>query len=298
MMESSHTPVLLEETMAHLDVSRKGTYIDCTLGLGGHATEILSRNPGARLIGLDIDEAALMEARKKLLPFAERVMLFHSDFRLLPELDVDFSDVRGVLLDLGISSFQLDDPERGFSFSHDGPLDMRMDLRNKTTAAKILENYSEHRLAEIFRAYGELRQAKILAREIVSRRKQKKWERTTELRLLTERVCRWRPQKGRIHPAAKVFQALRIEVNQELKDLSSLMESLLRRMEKGARIVVISFHSLEDRIIKHAFNALASPGEEPPLLRVLTKKPVTPGEEEVTRNSRARSAKLRAAQRI
>jgi 16S rRNA (cytosine1402-N4)-methyltransferase len=140
--------------MEYLNIERKGVYVDCTIGLGGHAQEILKRNPKAEIIGFDIDEMSLLEARDRLQPFAERVQLFHSDLRYLPELDTDFSQVKGILLDLGFSSFQLDTPERGFSFNLEGPLDMRMDLRNKTTASKILHKYSEHQLAEIFWQYG------------------------------------------------------------------------------------------------------------------------------------------------
>lgn len=297
MIGSSHIPVLMEEVMAYLDVTRNGVYVDCTIGLGGHAQEILKRNPGAEVVGFDIDENALLETRNRLQPSAERVKLYHSDFRYLLELDTDFSLVKGILLDLGFSSFQLDTPERGFSFNQEGPLDMRMDLRNKVTAAKILHKYSEHRLAEIFRQYGEIRQARLLAREIVSRRKIKKIEKTTELRRIVEEVCRWRPQKGKIHPAAKVFQAIRIEVNQELENLEDFLDKIIKKLSRGARIVAISFHSLEDRIIKQTFVRLARPDNNP-LLKILTKKPVTPTEKEIAENSRARPAKLRAGERL
>ena len=226
MIRSSHIPVLLEEVMNYLDIGRKGVYVDCTIGLGGHALEILKRNPDSRIIGFDIDERALLKAKDRLQPYAERVELYHSDFRFLPDLDTDFSQIQGILLDLGMSSYQLDSPERGFSFNQEGPLDMRMDLRNKVTASKIIHKYSEHKLAELFRRYGEFRQARRLAREIVSRRKIKKIEKTTELCRLVEEVCRWRPQRGKIHPAAKVFQSLRIEVNQELKGLSEFLPNI------------------------------------------------------------------------
>jgi 16S rRNA (cytosine1402-N4)-methyltransferase len=297
MNDRGHIPVLLKEVLEFLDTSRGGVYVDCTLGLAGHGRAILESNPRASLIGLDVDETSLLEAGQNLAPFAKRVRLFHSDFRNLPDLDVDFSAVRGVLLDLGISSFQLDSPGRGFSFSQDGPLDMRMDFRNKTTALKIIERSSEARLAEIFRDFGELRQARQLARAIVSRRKVRRIETTTELCRMIEEVCRWRPQKGRIHPAAKAFQALRIEVNQELAGLSDFLKTVAERVTAGARIVAIAFHSLEDRIVKHTFQDLA--GEEGrSILRILTKKPVMASDEEVARNSRSRSAKLRAAERI
>jgi 16S rRNA (cytosine1402-N4)-methyltransferase len=297
MKEKAHCPVLLEEALALLAAEREGTYVDCTLGLAGHAAAILERNPRSSLVGLDRDGASLLEAREILKPYAERIRLYHSDFKLLPGIGLDFADVRGVLVDLGVSSFQLDSPERGFSFNREGPLDMRMDRRSKVTADRILHGYSEHKLADLFETYGELPRPRILAREIATQRKLGLVKTTTELRDIVERVTRWRPQKGKIHPAAKVFQALRIEVNDELNGLGEFLEATARLAVPGTRFVVISFHSLEDRIVKHTFQGLASGGEGPSLLRILTKKPVAAGEEEVAANSRSRSAKLRAAER-
>lgn len=297
MTDKGHRPVLLEEALAFLDAGREGLYIDATLGLAGHALAILERNPRARLVGLDRDELSLREAGRRLEPYASRVKLFQTDFKALDSLAVDFGEVRGVLLDLGISSFQLDSPDRGFSFSREGPLDMRMDLRSRTTAAKVLHSYPEARLAELFAAYGELGQTRRLAREIVHLRKLGRLETTADLRELVERIYNWRPQKGKIHPAAKAFQALRIEVNEELEGLGEFLERTVRSSRPGTRFVVISFHSLEDRIVKHSFAGLAARGDAPPLLTILTKKPVTPGEDEVAANPRARSAKLRAAER-
>jgi len=296
MIANEHIPVLLEEALQYLDVQREGIYVDCTLGLGGHALEILKRNPKAQLIGFDIDELSLRQARRRLSPYADRLTLYYSDFRY--HLDIDFSRIRGILIDLGISSFQLDAPERGFTFNQDGPLDMRMDQRNKTTALKIIEKYSEPKLANIFQEYGELKQTRRLAREIVSRRKTKKIETTGQLRQIVEYIYQWRPQKGKIHPAAKVFQSLRIEVNQELRDLDSFLERTVKKIPDRTRLVVISFHSLEDRIIKHTFLRLASPEQGQGILKILTKKPIGPSEEEVSRNSRSHSAKLRAAEKI
>lgn len=293
-----HIPVLLEEVMSCLDIMREGAYVDCTVGLGGHAVEVVKRNPNALLIGFDIDEKSLLKAKEQLKPYADRVKLYHSDFRYLPELKIDFSQIRGILLDLGVSSFQLDSPERGFSFNKEGPLDMRMDLRNKTTAYKIINKYSEHRLAHIFHEYGELKQARRLAREIVSRRKATRIETTIQLRRIAEEVCRWRPQRGKIHPAAKLFQAVRIEVNQELNSLSGFLERIFQKIPEKARIAAISFHSLEDRIIKHTFTGLAAAENSHPAFKILTKKPVVPSEEEITLNSRARSAKLRAGEKV
>lgn len=298
MSAYGHVPVLLAEVLEYLDTKRAGVYIDCTLGLGGHAVEIVKKNPKAALIGLDIDEESILRAKKNLRPYAKRVTLYHADFRYLPDLDIDFSEIRGVLLDLGVSSFQLDSPERGFSFNQDGPLDMRFDRRNKTTAYKVISKYSEPKLAQIFHEYGELRQARRLAREIVSRRKLQDIETTAQLCRIAEHICGWMPQKGKTHPAAKVFQAIRIEVNQELKSLSGFLERISQKIPKKARIVAISFHSLEDRIIKHTFVHLGQPENSPPFLKILTKKPVVPSNGEVASNFRARSAKLRAAVRI
>ncbi len=298
MTENGHLPVLPTEVIAFLDAERDGTYIDCTLGLAGHAVALLERNPRARLIGLDRDGESLEIARERLEPYAKRVTLYQADFKDLPGLDIPFDRVRGVLADLGISSFQLDSPERGFSYMHEGPLDMRMDRRLKTTAAKILHTYPEQKLAEILAKYGELAQTRRLAREIAHLRKLGRLETTGDLRLLIERVYQWRPQKGRIHPAAKAFQALRIEINQELEGLGAFIDGTVRLAAKGTRFVIISFHSLEDRIVKQAFHALACPEDGAPLLAILTKKPVMASDAEVAANSRARSAKLRAAERV
>ncbi|MEN6561815.1 MAG: 16S rRNA (cytosine(1402)-N(4))-methyltransferase RsmH [Acidobacteriota bacterium] len=298
MTENGHLPVLPAEVIEFLDPGRAGVYVDCTLGLAGHALAILERNPRARLIGLDRDGQSLESARERLRPFARRVTLYQADFKDLAELDIPFDKVRGVLADLGISSFQLDSPERGFSYMHEGPLDMRMDQRMKTTAHKILHTYPEQKLADLFTRYGELDQTRRLAREIVHLRKLGRLETTGDLRILIERIYRWRPQKGRIHPAAKAFQALRIEVNGELEGLGEFIEGTVRRAAKGTRFVLISFHSLEDRIVKRAFLALAAPEEGAPLVKVLTRKPVMASEAEVAANPRSRSAKLRAAERI
>jgi 16S rRNA (cytosine1402-N4)-methyltransferase len=298
MTENGHLPVLPTEVIEFLDAGREGVYVDCTLGLAGHALALLGKNPRARLIGLDRDGRSLEIARKRLGPYADRVTLFQADFKDLADLDLPYKDVRGVLADLGISSFQLDSPERGFSFMHEGPLDMRMDQRTKTTAAKVLHNYPEQKLAEMFAKYGELAQTRRLAREIVHLRKLGRLETTGDLRVLIERIYQWRPQRGRIHPAAKAFQALRIEVNHELDGLEDFIDRTVRVTEKGMRFIIISFHSLEDRIVKRAFHGLACPDDGTPLLRILTRKPVMASEAEVAVNSRARSAKLRAAERV
>ncbi len=298
MIGTGHVPVLLEEALKQLDIGRAGTYIDGTLGMGGHSLEILRRNPKAFVIGFDRDEASLRKAGERLAGFGDRVRLYHGDFKEIPGLGLDLGKVRGVLLDLGMSSFQLDSPERGFSFNADGPLDMRMDLRTKATAASVLEKYSEAKLDEVFRTYGELPHTRRLAREIVSRRKLHPFETTGQLRRLVEEIYRWRPQKGKVHPAAKAFQALRIEINGELEGLGAFLESMVSGTRPGTRFVVIAFHSLEDRIVKRTFAALASPAEGAPRLRILTKKPLTASESEVAANSRSRSAKLRSAEKV
>jgi len=298
MTETGHLSVLPKQVLEFIDPGRDGLYVDCTLGLAGHALAILEANPRARLIGLDRDALSLEAARDRLRPYAKRVTLYHADFKELPSLDIPFGKVRGVLCDLGISSFQLDAAERGFSFAREGPLDMRMDLRSKTTAAKVLHTYPEQKLADVFARYGELSQTRRLAREIAHLRKLGRLETTSDLRILVERIYQWRPQKGRIHPAAKAFQALRIEVNGELEGLDGFIEDAVRLSKPGTRFVLISFHSLEDRIVKRAFHRLAAPADGAPRLRVLTKKPVMAAEEEVAANSRARSAKLRAAEAV
>ncbi len=298
MSAQGHVPVLLKEALDVLDVGRPGTYIDGTIGLAGHATAILQANPKAKLIGFDVDETTIEAAKARLAPYGNRVSLFHADYRYIPDLNLDLSDARGVLLDLGLSSFQLDDASRGFSYNLDGPLDMRFDFRNHMTAARVLEKYSEPKLAAVFRDHGELRQAKPLARRIVAVRKLHKIERTVELRRIVEEVCRWRPQKGKLHPAAKVFQALRIEVNQELEGLGPFLDRLIGLLPAGCRLAVITFHSLEDRVVKRTFIRLSHPEMGPAVLRLLTKKPVVPGDEEVDRNSRSHSAKLRAAEKL
>lgn len=295
-IQATHIPVLLEETLSFLRIDRPGIYIDGTIGLGGHSLEILKRNPQAKVIGLDLDESSLLAAKERLKNFAGRIKLIQADFRTLPELKIDFSQVCGLLLDLGLSSFQLENPARGFSFNLEGPLDMRFDHRTKMTAAKILEKYSENQLATIFAKYGELKQARLLAREIVNRRKNQPLQTTTQLRRLVEEICRWRPQPGKTHPAAKVFQALRIEVNNELKDLDKFLEKMAYLLPSGARMVIISFHSLEDRIVKHTLAKLAQANHNGPKIRLLTRKPVTPSEQEIKQNPRAHSAKLRAAE--
>jgi len=293
-----HIPVMVKEVIDFIRPNRKGTIIDFTVGVGGHAEAILKSSPLPILIGFDKDAESLEIAKERLRSFGERVQLYNMDFRDSLELNINFSEVIGVLFDFGLSSFQLDNAERGFSFNLEGPLDMRMDRRQSLTAYQVVNRYPEKELIKIFREYGEIKGARKLAKEIIRYRDKKDIESSGELREIVERVIPWKPRKGKTHPAAKVFQAIRIEVNRELENLSSFLEKLIDRLSPGARIVAISFHSLEDRIVKRVFQKLSKNTEKIPILKVLTKKPVTPTKEEIEQNFRARSARLRASERI
>jgi 16S rRNA (cytosine1402-N4)-methyltransferase len=294
-MDASHEPVLLAETIAILEPSRGGLFVDCTVGLGGHARALL--NDGAsRLIGLDRDTTALGIAREALAPWADRVELVHSDYRDLPAVlearSIDGID--GALADLGVSSMQFDTEGRGFSFRRDEPLDMRMDQTQGPTAADLIADVGEEDLANVIYQYGEERLSRRIARRIVEARRTAAIATTGQLADIVRRAM---PRKGyqRIDPATRTFQALRIWVNRELEGLDGFLVDASRVLRAGARLAVITFHSLEDRIVKHVFRALAA-GEG--ALRVLTRKPVVAGEDELVRNPRARSAKLRAIERL
>ncbi len=264
-----------------------GSYVDGTVGLGGHAEEILRRSaPDGRLTGFDRDAEALALAAERLSPFGERVRLVHADYREMPER---LGDERpdGVLLDMGISSFQLDAPERGFAFSTEGPLDMRMDRTSGDTAAEAVNALPETDLADVIYAFGEERASRRIARAIVAARLRKPIETTTELAAIVRRAS---PRSGRagLDPATRTFQALRIFVNRELDSLAEALARIAELLAPGGRLAVIAFHSLEDRQVKHTFRALVPRG-----FRLLTKKPIRPGEDERRSNPRARSAKLR-----
>jgi 16S rRNA (cytosine1402-N4)-methyltransferase len=291
----SHEPVLVEETIALLNPSRGGLFVDCTVGLGGHARAMLEGG-ATRLIGLDRDSAALAMAAESLEPWRTRVELVHADFRDLPAVlhARGISAIGGGLADLGVSSMQFDAEGRGFSFRRDEPLDMRMDQTQGPTAADLLAEIGEEDLANVIFQYGEERYSRRIARSVVEARRAGPIATTGQLAQIVRRAV---PRKGyqRIDPATRTFQALRIWVNRELDGLGDFLAAASRLLGAGARLAVITFHSLEDRIVKHAFRALAA-GEA--ALRVLTRKPVIPGEAEVTRNPRARSAKLRAIERL
>jgi len=305
-----HIPVLLEETTALLAPERGGLFVDCTLGLGGHSAALLEASPKARVIGIDRDPEALRLAESRLQPFAERMRLLPGEFshleQLLEAAQVDRVD--GILADLGVSSLQLETAERGFSFRLEGPLDMRMGP-GELTADEVVNKYREADLVRIFRDYGEERQARRIARAIVARRDEQAIQTTSDLRQVVHRVLGRPPRhkRRRIDPATRVFQAIRIEVNKELAGLESLLDQAVRLLRRDGRLVVISYHSLEDRIVKNKLRDLARgevdqitgrPRSETQVIEVLTKRPVRPGEVEIAANPRARSARLRAARRL
>ena len=306
-----HEPVLVAETIDLLAPERGGLFVDATLGAGGHSAAILAASPEARVLGIDRDGEILPAARVRLEPFGDRVEFVQRRYdeleSVLEERGVDRVD--GILADLGVSSFQLDEPERGFSFRFDAVLDMRMGRDRGVSARDVVNSYSEVDMEQIFRRYGEERQARRIARAIAREREEKPIETTAELRDLVHRTKRVRhgAREGRVDPATRVFQALRIEVNQELEGLERLLDQAVRLLDREGRLVVISYHSLEDRIVKHSLRDLAQgevdvvtgrPRAETRLIEVLTKKPVRPSEAEVELNPRARSAKLRAARRL
>jgi 16S rRNA (cytosine1402-N4)-methyltransferase len=275
--------------------SRGGLFVDCTLGLGGHSRALLEAG-AARVIGLDRDAAALEIAREALAAWGDRVELVHADYRDLDRIldERGIAAVNGTLADLGVSSMQLDAEGRGFSFRRDEPLDMRMDTSRGATAADLLRDVDETSLADIIFRHGEERHSRRVARAIVAARQDSPIETTGRLAAIVRRAV---PHRGyqRIDPATRTFQALRIWVNRELEGLDTFLAAAARRLLAGARLAVITFHSLEDRIVKHAFRALE---RAEATIRILTKRPLVPAEDEVTRNPRARSAKLRAIERV
>jgi 16S rRNA (cytosine1402-N4)-methyltransferase len=294
-VNATHAPVMVAETVELLEPSRGGLFVDCTVGLGGHAGAILSGG-ATRLIGLDRDMTALAMAAESLIGWRDRVELVHADYRELPSVLAarGIDGMAGALADLGVSSMQFDTEGRGFSFRRDEPLDMRMDQTQGATAADLIAGAEEEDLANVIFQYGEERFSRRIARGIVEARRAGRIGTTGQLAQIVRRAV---PRKGyhRIDPATRTFQALRIWVNRELEGLDAFLVDASRLLSSGARLAVITFHSLEDRIVKHVFRALAAGGDT---LRVLTRKPVVPGEAEVARNPRARSAKLRAIERL
>lgn len=306
-MEFKHTSVLLQETIENLDIKPEGIYVDGTLGGGGHASQIAARLTGAgRLIGIDQDADAIAAAGKRLEPYKERVTLIRDNYcnmrEALQQIGIDRVD--GIILDLGVSSFQLDNVERGFSYKYDTMLDMRMDTRQSLSAKEIVNDYSEADLYRIIRDYGEEQFAKNIAKHIAAARKDKPVETTGQLCDIIKAAI---PAKMRVvggHPAKRTFQAIRIECNRELEVLKDSLDQLIEMLYPGGRICIITFHSLEDRIVKSAFRKNENPCTCPPDFpvcvcgqvskgKVVTRKPILPSEEEMTANKRAKSAKLR-----
>lgn len=286
---------MVAEVLEQLSPARGGLFVDCTVGLGGHARALLDGG-ASRLIGIDRDPSALAQAREVLSAYGDRVDLVHSDYRRFNEIldRRNVATVDGVLADLGVSSMQLDAPGRGFSFRRDEPLDMRMDPTTGETAAEAIGRADERALADVIYEFGEERYARRIARAIVDARSRHAIETTGQLADIVRRAI---PRKGysRIDPATRTFQAIRIWVNRELDGLDRFLNDVARRLGPGGRMAVVTFHSLEDRIVKHTLRSLQA--DEAIGLTVRTKRPVVPSESEVERNPRARSAKLRAAER-
>jgi 16S rRNA (cytosine1402-N4)-methyltransferase len=293
-----HIPVLVQEIVEYLRCGPGRFFLDCTVGTGGHAEAILNASqPDGRLIGLDWDEKALQVARERLRVFGPRAVLFQEDFRRMESvLDVQgIHQMDGILFDLGVSSLQLSDSRRGFSFQDEGPLDMRMDRRNKRTAADWVNRLPEKELRDILYDYGEERWSRRIARAIVRERAKRPIQTTQHLSEIVLKAVPSFGRSGRIHPATRTFQALRIKVNDELEGLSEAIGSAARRLRTGGRLCVMAFHSLEDRVVKQTFREM---GKEHGIIRVVTRKPVRPGASEIRRNPRSRSAKLRVAEKV
>ena len=295
MSDPRHEPVMVSEVVSLLAPERGGLFVDCTTGLGGHSAALLESG-AERLIGLDRDERALRLAAERLSPFGNRVELVHSDYREIGSVlqARGVAGVAGILADLGVSSMQLDEEGRGFSFRRDEPLDMRMDRSQGPTAADLIAAADETDLANVIFQYGEERHSRRVARAIVHARQREPIQTTGALAEIVRRAV---PARGyqRIDPATRTFQAIRIWVNRELDGLDVFLSDAARWLLAGARFAVITFHSLEDRVVKHTFRALAAAGDA---WRVLTRKPLIPGEPELALNPRARSAKLRAIERL
>ncbi len=311
MEQFTHCPVLLEECIQGLKIRPDGVYVDGTLGRAGHSREIARRLTTGRLICTDLDDAALAAAKTRLADWMDRVTLVHSNFARIPEVltELGIEGADGVLLDLGVSSPQLDDPERGFSYMHDAPLDMRMDRGQALTAATVVNEWPEEALSRIFSRYGEERYAQSIARRICKVRQEKPIETTLELVEVIRSAMPAAALREKQHPAKRVFQAIRIAVNDELTSVSDAVDAIIPRLNPGGRLCIITFHSLEDRIVKtgyaqHARGCICPPefpvcvcGQKPEI-KLTPKKPILPSAGEIKRNPRARSAKLRIAEKI
>lgn len=313
-MEFSHKSVLLEETIQGLNIKEDGTYVDGTLGGGGHAFYVCRRLSGkGRFIGIDQDAAAIQAASIRLLPYQDKLKIdiVRSNYdrtpQVLRELGVDGVD--GIVLDLGVSSYQLDTPERGFTYREDAPLDMRMDQRQEMTAKDIINGYSEMELYRVIRDYGEEKFAKNIAKHICMARQNKTIETTFELNDIIKAAIPIRARSAGGHPSKRTYQAIRIELNRELTILEQSIDQMIDLLKPGGRICIITFHSLEDRIVKRIFRTNENPCTCPPDFpictcgkvskgKVITRKPVLPSEEELTENRRSKSAKLRIFERV
>ncbi len=308
-MEFKHVSVLLEECLEALAIKPDGTYVDCTLGGAGHSMEILKRLDKGRLIGIDQDMDALNNAKKKLEGFGN-VSLVHSNFENIKEILIENASggVDGILMDLGVSSYQLDNSERGFSYMQDAPLDMRMNRDEELSAYEVVNTYREEEIYRIIRDYGEEKFAKRVASFIVKAREEKKIETTLELVDVIKAAIPAKARREGPHPAKRTFQAIRIEVNRELSILRQTIFDGAESLKSGGRMAIITFHSLEDRIVKHAYKELLEPctcprnmpcicGRKPKVI-IITKKPIEPGTQEIEMNPRSRSAKLRVIEKI
>ncbi|UCH91643.1 MAG: 16S rRNA (cytosine(1402)-N(4))-methyltransferase RsmH [Nitrospirota bacterium] len=298
-MNDVHVPVLAEEICHWLSPKSGGIYVDCTLGVGGTSLKILeSSGNNAYIIGLDRDPEALAIAEKNLEPYGSHVKIFNGNYSHIVKFvhQAGFEKVDGVVFDLGVSSLQLDKPARGFSFSSDGPLDMRMNQAQGPTAADLVKVLPEKELADLIFSCGEERFSRRIARAIVQARKTYALDTTQALVAVIKGAVPHAYRKGRIHCATRTFQALRIRVNQELDLLQPSLQDAVSLLKEGGRLCVVAFHSLEDRVVKHTFRAMA--GGENPLITLLTKKPIVADTQEIQQNPRARSAKLRIAQRL
>jgi 16S rRNA (cytosine1402-N4)-methyltransferase len=292
---AGHIPVLCSEVLALLQPKPAGRYLDATVGLGGHAEAILrASDPDGTLLGIDRDPEALARAQEQLAAFGGRLSLRHARFEALEALAGPAGPFDGILFDLGSSSLQLDMPERGFSFAREGPLDMRMDRQQLGTAADLVMALTEQELADLIYRWGEERWARRIARAVVQARQREPIRTTTDLAEIVARTIPRRLWPRHIHPATRTFQALRIAVNEEQSGLDASLAAAVDLLAPGGRVVVISFHSLEDRIAKQVWRSLEAAGR----VRILTKRPLTASEAEVQDNPRARSAKLRAAERV
>ncbi|MDP4008659.1 MAG: 16S rRNA (cytosine(1402)-N(4))-methyltransferase RsmH [Candidatus Peregrinibacteria bacterium] len=298
----NHVPVLLSETLEYLKIRSNSVIVDCTLGLGGHSMGILHSNDTVKVIGIDQDASNLKEAKERLKPYGDRVSLHHRNFEELYSVIEEeglVGRIDGILLDLGICSTHIDNPERGFSFRQEGPLDMRFDRTKDFTAADIIREYSAEKLQETFSKYGEEQESKTVAEAIVEARKKTDIQTTTQLIEIIENAKRFRkPGKS---AGTNVFQALRIEVNQEFRVLEKALEDAIKILAPGGRIVVIAYHSLEDRIVKLCFKKYEAKGkkdDEWKLVKFIVKTPLKPTEEEVQSNPRSRSAMMRVVERV